>query len=52
MSNPSASVDKHLDGVGDGCGCVSVWEALSEYRAGQSSDAPDLAAAATDTGTE
>jgi hypothetical protein len=22
----------HLDGVEDGCGCVEVWEALSEQR--------------------
>lgn len=27
----SAQTD-HLDDVSDGCGCVEVWEGLSEYR--------------------
>lgn len=22
----------HLEGMSDGCGCVEVWEDLSEYR--------------------
>jgi len=25
--------DGHLDGVADGCGCVEVWEELSDRRA-------------------
>ena len=31
MSNQS--VDDHLEGVDDGCGCAEVWEHLSEQRA-------------------
>jgi hypothetical protein len=41
MSNRSAPADDYLDDVDDGCGCVGVWAATSEYRASQSPDAPD-----------
>lgn len=26
--------DDHLDAISDECGCVGVWENLSEYRRG------------------
>jgi hypothetical protein len=33
MSNSEGSDDEHLDDVADGCGCVEVWEHMSERRA-------------------
>jgi len=32
-SDGDKAVEKgHLDDVADGCGCVEIWEDLSEYR--------------------
>jgi len=28
------SDSEHLDEISDGCGCVEVWENLSDYRRG------------------
>ena len=27
--------DEHLSSIGDGCGCVEIWEHLSERRAAE-----------------
>lgn len=33
MDVPDESKDDHLTDVEDGCGCVELWEHLSEQRA-------------------
>ena len=31
-TDPAAT--EHLDDIGDGCGCVEIWEHLSDRRSG------------------
>jgi hypothetical protein len=48
MSNQLTPVEDHLDDIDDGCGCVGIWAAVSEYRASRPPDAPDTDDAATE----
>lgn len=44
----AADDSAHLAGVDAGCGCVEVWEHLSEQRAGETDARSDAATAADD----
>lgn len=48
MSNQSAPAEDYLDDIDDGCGCVGVWAATSEYRA----DPPGTDCGSDDAATE